>query len=299
MTKCVWAILLAGLTFAGCSAEYCRDRIIKHDTGPGRLGEAMAGSAESLIRQGRITAHRRVEVGDVVIDTWVLGAQPAAGRLARGSAVLIHGLLDSKVRFLGLARRLSQEGFHVVLVDLRGHGRSTGKYVTWGALEKHDVKAVMDSLESEGLIRGDIYAYGVSMGAATAVLYAEIDPRCRGVLAVAPYADAREISRRLVPLLSWECFQQGWELAGAEGGFDPAEASPVAAAGRLKCPLILVQGRLDTIVPYDHGRRVYEAHPGPKRLVSEPLAGHISILFGREEWFARRLVELAEGRMAP
>ncbi len=292
--------LLAWFALAGCSAEYCRDRILKHETGLSRLNAALAGSEESLIRQKRITAHRRVDVGHgIVIDTWVLSAQPPAGRPARGSAVLLHGLLDNKARFLGLARRLSREGFHVVMVDLRAHGRSNGRYVTWGALEKHDVRAVMDSLEAEGLIRGDIYAFGVSMGAATAVLYAEIDPRCRGVLAVAPYADAREISRRLAPLAGPRTFEHGWELAGAEAGFDPCEASPVAAAARLKCPLILVHGQLDTIVPHDHGRRVCEAHPGPKRFVSVPLAGHISVLFFREEWFARRMAELADGRIEP
>ena len=44
------------------------------------------------------------------------------------------------------------------------------------------------------------------VGAATAVQYAAIDPRCRGVVAAAPYADLRSVAKSHVPLMSKKSF---------------------------------------------------------------------------------------------
>ena len=45
--------------------------------------------------------------------------------------VLLHAELMTRRMYQPLARRLAGEGFHVLCLDLLGHGRSTGPATRW------------------------------------------------------------------------------------------------------------------------------------------------------------------------
>ena len=85
--------------------------------------------------------------------------------------------------------------------------------------------------------------------------------------------------------------------AGAIGRFDPAEASAVEAASRLTCPLLIVHGRIDAVVPYKQGLAVFNAAPEPKKLITLAPASHATIMLGREKWFAEKLDALSRGAL--
>ncbi len=287
------------LPAAGCAADSTTDfwaRRLLHRSGvTGKARLAMAGTAQDLLASGRIDAHRRVAVDDgVELDVWLLRSRRPDGD-CNGTVLILHGLWDSKAHFLALGERLAEMGYDVVLPDLRAHGRSTGENVTYGAREKHDCRTLLARLRAAGDAREPFYAFGVSMGAATAVLYAATDPACRGVVAVAPYRDARAVCRRVVPLMGDAQYDALWARAAELADFDPVEACTAAAAAKLECPLTVVHGRADWLVPFSHGRAVYEAAPEPKRFIEVPWAGHFSILLARRNWFADRIAELRQG----
>lgn len=266
---------------------------------PGQFLLAVAGTEEELIEHGRIQAHRRVEAGDgVEIDVWVLksrliDAEDADRWITRGTIVALHPLLTSKAWFLDFGEALADRGWDVVLPDLRAHGRSGGEYITWGAKEKHDVRAVVDELLAEGAVSDRLFVCGASMGGMVAVQYAAVEPRCRGVLAVAPPRDAREICRRILLLESEADFAEALRRASTLADFDPDEADTVAAAAELDCPLMVVHGIWDFIVPFDHSAAVHDAAPGPKRFIPLIGAGHASEM-GRDEWLATQVGTLSE-----
>ncbi len=290
--------LLCLLALAGCGPESAHI-YARHAVDPPRCGAAitaLTGSADSLIEAGRIDHHRRLAMPDgAAIDVWALNArclQP--GQPARGTVVLLHGRSDCKARLLPLAELLAEHRWDAVLIDQRAHGRSADSLSTFGAREKHDVRRVMDALLAEKLVSDRVYAFGESMGATTAILYADVDPRVRGVLAVAPYTDMSAVCRRFVPLLPEETFRAALAEAGKLADFDPAETSALAAASRLKCPLYVVHGRLDAIVPFSHGQAIHRAAPEPKKFFDIPWAGHLSVALARDRWFAEKLAELSE-----
>lgn len=275
----------------GCDPEKAAHKLVEHDTSSGKIGLAMLGSPKNLIRKGRIDAHRRVKMSDgVEIDVWVIRHRGRAR--SRGTVVVLHGWLNSKVQNLGVGEALARKGFDVILPDHRAHGASTGKYVTWGAKESRDVKAVVDALLAETLVREPIYVWGVSMGGATAVLYGALDPRCRGVFAVAPYRDGREITHSVLPFNNDADFATAWKRAGEIADFDPADTDVLSAARKLRCPLIVAHGMVDTIVPYKNGKSIYDAAPQPKKLISLPAASHATILLMGPNWFAGKFVQL-------
>ncbi len=253
---------------------------------PGKIINAMTGRAQGLIARGQINSHHRIGAPDgVEIDVWVINgrhSQTPEGP-PRHTVVLVHPLLCAKGWFLKLGQMFAEMGWDVVLPDLRGHGDSGGKYITWGAKEKHDLKAVMDRLIADGVVSDSVYVLGSSMGGAVAIQYAAIEPRCRGVMALAPPKSARAICRRILMLHSTRSFEAALTRASELAEFDPDDASAEAAAASVRCPLLILHGLFDIIVPYDHGRAIVRAAAGPSGLRPMVLRGHAVEFFNERE----------------
>lgn len=112
---------------------------------PGNKGTAAdLGQTEAEVLQG--ARERRVLTGDVDLCVAELGDP------GRPTVVLVHGYPDSKEVWSEVAARLS-ERFHVVLYDVRGHGRSTAPQPLRGGftLEKltDDFLAVIDTVSPD------------------------------------------------------------------------------------------------------------------------------------------------------
>ncbi|HDY65975.1 MAG TPA: alpha/beta fold hydrolase [Phycisphaerae bacterium] len=296
--------VLATWFCTGCSADFYAHRLVNHNTSPGKIHLIALGTAEQMLRDGRIDRHRLIAMADgVQIDVWCLLGRdkaqlnPTEKSPSGGTVVILHGLLDSKASYFRLARRLAKMGYDVVLPDLRAHGASGGRYITFGAKEHRDVKAVLDALVDDGTVRGPIHVFGVSMGASIAIQYAAADPRCKSVMAVAPFKDLTSIARNFLPLMKTEKYQEVLARAGEIADFDPADASALRAVKKLTCRLLIVHGDSDAIVPFKHGQAIYQAAETPKRLIRVPFIGHSTILVGREKWFARHVDMLARGHL--
>src|SRR3954466_6566579 len=110
-------------------------------------------------------------------------------RPPKGTVFLLHGIGDrkDKVPYLLWARVLAQAGYRAVLVDLRGHGRSTGRYMSYGVHESRDMAQLLDAFEEQGLVYGPVGVCGVSYGGAVAIQWAAIDPRVKAIVALEPF----------------------------------------------------------------------------------------------------------------
>ena len=302
-------VATATILLGGCKADYYAQRIVIPDASTGRISENLVGPGDQLVRQKRIALSRQFMMPDgTPIDVWVVNASPWLANhpdhfKPLGTVVILHGLCESKAAYLGIAQRLSKSHYDVVLIDLRAHGRSGGKYITYGALEKQDVKLIVDTLQKENILRGDnIYAFGTTLGGATAIQYAAIEPRCKAVMAISPYKDAASIARRIIfffaPTMSEGDFQTTLANAGKLAGFNPAEASAVTAAGKTDCTLLLVHGLLDLSVPIEHSQAIYDAAKGTKKFVLiTPGPEQVALAMIWEDWIAQRIEQMALGNL--
>lgn len=137
------------------------------------------------------------------------------------------------------------------------------------------------------------------MGGCVAIQYAAIDSRCKGVIALAPPTGVHDVARAMFPLATKGWLESTIAEAGDIADFDPADASAVDAAAKLKCPLILVHGGLDIIVAHRHSERIHDAAGGPKKLISLPLATHSTVQVGRDGWIAEQVAALVDMEGAP
>src|SRR5262249_43552973 len=124
-----------------------------------------------------------VSPADAVLSSWII--EPSQGE-PNGTILVLHGIRDSKASQLGLGKRLAALGYRAVLVDSRGHGTSTGDWLTYGVVESRDIVQLIDALQSDGTLRAPVAIIGMSYGGATGIMASAIDARIRAVVAVAP-----------------------------------------------------------------------------------------------------------------
>jgi len=300
MKRIILAALLAMVAAvgAGCSTS---DKVAMMIRPRLNRSPSWADPTDRYLEGGRIDAHEHIVMPDgAEIDVWVIKARSKDGKehvASKASVLLLHGLNEEKATYyIGIGDRVAQKGYDVVMPDLRYHGKSTGDCITYGAKEKHDIKAVMDELIRTRELSPKIIVYGFTLGGAIAIQYAAIDERVQGVMALAAYKDMRSITQRLFLLTTEEDFENVLAEAAAEGDFNPEEASAVEAAARIKAPMLLVHGLLDLSVPLEHSKAIYEAAAGPKRLqVVTPGPEQFALAAIWEDWLADKLDKLAQG----
>jgi uncharacterized protein len=216
---------------------------------------------------------------------WLL----ARGDAARPAALVVHGVGDSIESFADVGRTLAQHGHPVLLLDMRGHGGSEGRYTTLGGREREDVRAGLAFLGARGLGRRGFLLEGHSMGA-VAVLRAAADrDDVRAVIVEAPYDNYRAN----VAHHAWLYYRiPAWlplvpvtiAIAEWRAGFDADDVDAVAACRRIRAPLLAIVDGADPRMTEAIVRRVFEAHPGPKKLWVAPGAEHTGASLSPSYW---------------
>lgn len=223
---------------------------------------------------------------------------------AHASALLVHGWGMDRSSLYPWALALSEAGYQVVLVDLRGHGRSGDAPPGYGTRESADLAELLDALDEEAELPGPLHLFGVSYGGATAAHLAALRPRrFASVLMLEPFARAGDAVRQMVPTLlgraegplwrrpfdallrlrfSARYVEQAIAHSSAELGLD---LDAVELAPQLRASMAcqgLLHGRLDRHVAVSHARRLAREVPGLHYL-ELPREDHIT-LPARLDW---------------
>jgi pimeloyl-ACP methyl ester carboxylesterase len=218
------------------------------------------------------------------LSCWIL--DPPKGP-PRSTVLVLHGIHDSRRSLLGLGKELVRRGHRAVLPDLRGHGRSSGKWLTYGVVESADLVLVLDRLAAEELLIEPVKVVGFSYGGAVGLQLAARDRRIKAVATVAIFTSLRDVVplylRRNVPVIGHLVTEGQLDDALARAGrlasFDPSRASPLRAVAATKARVLLVHGADDRHIPADHARELHRAaDPERTRLRIVPGADHVTIM---------------------
>jgi hypothetical protein len=231
-----------------------------------------AGGLLHPVRQvSAATAPRSCREAEFPGDRIMLrGWQCRSATPTRGTIIYLHGVGDNRGSGAGIVDRFTARGFDVIAYDSRAHGQSGGDVCTYGFFEKRDLRAVVDGVQP-----GPIVLIGTSLGAAVALQEAADDPRIVAIVAAETFSDLRTVATERAPFVFTRgSIDRAFKLAEQQGGFSVDAASPLAAAPRIKAPVLLLHGAADRETPPDHSRRVFDALTGPKRLILVPGAGH-------------------------
>lgn len=222
-------------------------------------------------------AHGRPQLKFVVHAT-VPGQPTGFTRTPRGTVVLLHSYGGSQTVMAPWALRLAQEGWRCVLVDLRGHGKATGRRIYFGVQEARDLSQLLDELVRQGHFAEPVAVVGHSYGAAVALRWKAVDPRVRAVAAIAPYAELApavlNVRREYAKWMPERCIRAGLNKLPGVLELEPGELDPTTVLSRNPICALFVAGGEDKITPAPEVERLCSLAAGESRLLVVPRATH-------------------------
>jgi dienelactone hydrolase len=100
------------------------------------------------------------------------------------AVVLVHGFMSDRQLMSILARRIAQNGYAVIAIDVSGHGSNRNPFpIDFGGGEpmQQDIRRAVEFMRSDPFVDGSrIVVMGHSMGAGMAIDYATRDPNLKG-----------------------------------------------------------------------------------------------------------------------
>jgi dipeptidyl aminopeptidase/acylaminoacyl peptidase len=111
--------------------------------------------------------------------------------------IYLHANASSRIEGLHIRRFLLKRNINLCIFDFQGSGLSEGEYISLGYHEKHQVKNIVDFVEKYPGV-GKIGLWGRSMGAATTLIYANMDKRIKAIVVDSPFEDFRKLAKEMV-----------------------------------------------------------------------------------------------------
>jgi pimeloyl-ACP methyl ester carboxylesterase len=203
---------------------------------------------------------------DLTLRGWFLPGQPEAPFL-----IFVHGINSQRTnaKALELASRLViEQGYNVLMFDLRAHGESDGTRVTAGEKERYDVLGAYDYALTRGAQPGRIGLVGQSYGGGIAIMAAAKEPGIVAVVADSAFANVQDKASREIairtPIPEWavSVFMPAANVFGnIVYGINIDDLSPEKDVARLKYPVLLIHGTADTRTPVSHSQRIFAKAP--------------------------------------
>lgn len=196
-----------------------------------------------------------------------------------GAAVLMHGFRNNRGSMTARAKLMNRNGFSALTFDFQAHGESEGEHITFGYRESLDAQAAVRYLR-EKVPDGPVYVVGVSLGGAAALL--SVPPlRVEGIILEAVFPDiSTAISNRLSMWLPLGSLVTPLFTAqfGPRFGIPASRLTPVRSVANVRVPVLVLSGSRDQRTTVEDTHRLYNAFPGPKRLVVFEGAAHVDFM---------------------
>ena len=214
---------------------------------------------------------------------------PAEGK-PRARLLLFHGYRDPALYdFSCVLSFYHSLGCELLLVDQRSHGKSEGKFITFGILERYDCKTWTEFMNANSGADVPTFLDGISMGATTVLLAAgeKLPENVRGVIADCGFSSAWEelahVLKRSYHLPVFPFLHILRAACRIAAGFDIKGGDVRCAMERCTLPILFLHGEADDFVPCWMSRACHAACRSDKRLLTIPGAAHgMSYLTAKE-----------------
>lgn len=195
--------------------------------------------------------------------------------------IMFHGYRSSAyLDFCGGIKFARKCGHNMLVVDQRSHGKSEGNTISFGIEEKNDCISWINYVNQRFGTDTKIILSGLSMGASTVLMTANLNLPANvvGIVADCPYSSPKEIislvcerDRKLPAKFVYPFVKLGARIFGH---FDLEECDAVRAVADSKLPILIFHGDRDLFVPCEMSKQLKETCPEKIRLEIVPGAGH-------------------------
>ena len=218
--------------------------------------------------------------------------------------VLVHGVSICYVGSLKYFDIFYKNGFNILIVNQRRHGKSEGKYSTYGFYEKYDVNMWIEYLKSR--FGNDIILglHGESMGAGTVMETIPLNDSIKFVIEDCGYSNFHELigfqithayKNRLVrkilrPSLIFANF-----FMKTKAKFSMKKIVPIDIVSSTSLPMMFIHGKEDYFVPWYMALDLYKAKTkGYKELYLVEGAKHAEALEVNKILYEKKIMTFIE-----
>lgn len=192
-----------------------------------------------------------------------------------------------------------KEGCNVLVPDNRTHGKSEGKYVGMGYLDRLDIVQWINKIVSDHK-DAQIILHGESMGAATVMMVTgeTLPPNVICAVEDCGYSSVWDEFKVQIQdmkhLPPYPLLPIASLMSKIRAGYFFGEASAVNAVARSKTPTLFIHGSADTFVPARMVFDVYGAASCPKKLFIVPDAEHARSMFLQTDLYWKTVFAFAD-----
>ncbi|MFQ6015976.1 MAG: alpha/beta hydrolase [Anaerolineae bacterium] len=184
-----------------------------------------------------------------------------------------HGNAGNITHRLENVKGLVDLGLNVFIFDYRGYGRSEGTPSEEG-LYLDAVTAYDYLLSHDRVNQGKLYLFGRSLGGAVAVELALRRP-VAGLIIESAFTSVPDMARAVLPYFPVHLFVQ-------------TRFDSLSKISKVKVPILIIHGTADTVVPFRHGQRLFQAANEPKQFYQIAEANHNdTYIVGGRAYFER------------
>lgn len=194
-------------------------------------------------------------------------------------ALLIHGYGGNRSGMQNIGAYYLEQGYNLLMPDMRAHGESEGTFIGMGWLDRLDVLQWLNLIVSEDE-EAEIVLHGVSMGGATVMMVSgeQLPSQVKAIVEDCGYTSVWDIfSDELDALFHLPSFPL-LDLCNLVGriraGYDFKEASALEQVQKSTTPMLFIHGSEDNFVHTDMVYELYEAAQCEKELLVVEGAGH-------------------------
>ncbi|MDK0698165.1 alpha/beta hydrolase [Clostridium perfringens] len=218
--------------------------------------------------------------------------------------VLVHGVSICYVGSLKYFDIFYKNGFNVLIVNQRRHGKSEGKYSTYGFYEKYDVNMWIEYLKSR--FGNDIILglHGESMGAGTVMETIPLNDSIKFVIEDCGYSNFHELigfqitheyKNRLVRKILRPSLLFANFFMKTKAKFSIKKIVPIDIVASNSLPMMFVHGKEDYFVPWYMAVDLYKAKTkGYKELYLVEGAKHAEALEVNKILYEKKIMTFIE-----
>ena len=211
----------------------------------------------------------------------------------KGTILLAHGYRSTKLADFSVAYDYyHSKGMNILVPDQRSHGKSEGRFITFGVKESDDMLCWI-RFHNREFGNYQMILSGLSMGASTMLYLAdrELPENVKGLIADCGFTSPKDILasvfRRVIRLPAGPTVWAADLFARLFAGFSLYEKDTRKTLAGSRIPVFMIHGTGDDFVPCDMTQQGYAACTGDKQLLLVEGAEHgLSFLEDTETYTA-------------
>ena len=190
-------------------------------------------------------------------------------------------------------------GYNVLVIDHFGHGESSGKHITFGFFDRHNIKKWVDFINDRFNNDCKIFMHGLSMGSSIVTWSCadKLNNVC-GIIADSGFCEgyelAKHIVRKQIKFFPDLVLFNARVICRIFAGFDIKKCNTSDALKKSKYPILFMHGDKDDFVPTKHSIISYDKCTGRKEIVIFDDCEHIISCLRHPEKYKEVVIKFIE-----